>query len=257
VSVYTAYDMIADCRAGKPEGWLWFARNFVPPLRMLLAHYSAGDPDAALQRLVAGMRSELAATAPAPLREIVVALRPKILEAAGFPGETPPVPVDIDTLSEAFEPLTFAERQMVWLETMRYNAADTARLMRASAETVENVRRRAGELLRAKLDHWTVTLLLDSGAALGEEVRRSLPAEPVATRDFLDLVDGRVTWQHRGEIERALAGSWFEVDHLCRVREVDEAVARTRPLEDADAAPYYAMLGVEPVKPSRWRRLLS
>ena len=75
--------------------------------------------------------------------------------------------------------------------------------------------------------------------------------------EYLDLLDGRLTWQSRSQIERQMTTSWYEVDRLCQVREADEAVAQTRPLEDAEAAPYYAMLGVAPVKPPFWKRVLS
>lgn len=257
MSVYTAYEMIADCRTGKPDGWLWFARTLVPPLRVLLAHYAGEQADGALRRLLNKLRDELGSMEPATVRELVVALRPRILEAAGYPGATARKIPDAADVTGALEPLTNAERQIVWLETMGYDHAATARLMRASVETVESVRRRAGELLRAALDEWTVTLLRDEGHAIGEEIRGTPPEEPVPTRQYLDVVDGRVTWQGRTDVDRKLAASWYEIDHVCRVREADDAVSAGKPLDDAAAGPYYSMFGVEPPKPSLWKRVFS
>lgn len=255
MSVYTTYEMIADCRAGQAEGWRWFARNFVPPLRVLLAHYAGGDPEPALARLLAAVRPEIGGWEPAPLRELVAGLRPKLLEAARY--EAARHDVEMEEVEAALAPLTVAERQMVWLETMGYEAADAARLMRASPETVGGVRSRAAELLRARLDHWTITLLRDCGAALGEAARRRQPAEPVAAHDYLDILDGRVTWQRRVEIERSLEASWFEIDHACRIREADDAASRAGPLSEAEAGLYYRLLGVEAARPPLWRRLFS
>jgi hypothetical protein len=254
VSVYTAYEMIADCRAGRPEGRLWFARNFVPPLRVLLGHYSGGDPEPALAGLLAALRDAIGQWEPAPLRELIVALRPAVLEAAGYGVSRRDI--ELEAVEDALAALTTAERQMMWLETMGYDAVETARLMRASPETVASVRARGAELLRARVDHWTVTVLSDCGAALGEAVRLKPPGEPAAARDYIDLLDGRVTWQRRVELERSLAASWFEIDHFCRVREVDEAASRSRSLSDEEAAPYSRLLGVEPRKPSLWTRVL-
>ena len=56
MSIYTAYEMMADCRAGRPDGWLWFSRTFVPPLRVLVAHYRPEHSAQSLQTLL-GMLS--------------------------------------------------------------------------------------------------------------------------------------------------------------------------------------------------------
>ena len=254
MSVYTAYDMVADCRAGKPEGWLWFARNFVPGLRVLSRHYSA-EPEPALARLIATLREELPKQEPAPVREMLVALRPLILKASGYPSAPGVGSVGIETVAEALEPLTIIERQVVWLETMGYDSKQSAVLMRMSAETAAAVREKAGGLLRGKLDDWSITLLCDHGAALGEAVRAAPPSKALPARVYFQSLDGRVTWQQRTEIERELAASWYEIDHFCRVREGDEAYSRTKALEEAEAVPYYALLGVEPAKPGLWKML--
>jgi hypothetical protein len=236
---------------------MWFARHFVPPLRVLLHHYSGADDEAALGRLLIELRRDVAAQEPAPLRELVVLLRPRILAAAGYPPSAPAGGgVELAVFEEALAPLTVIERQVVWLETMAYGAAASARLMRMSEETAAAVREKAGGLLRTRLDDWSITLLRDCGAALGEEVRSKPPEETVHVRDYINSLDGRVTWQRRAEIDRQLAASWFEIDHFCRVREVDEAVSRTAPLSEEQAAPYFAALGVEPEKPGLWKRLM-
>ena len=44
--IYTCYEMVRDCRAGLPEGWIHFISHYVPVCRQTLAHYApekAGD----------------------------------------------------------------------------------------------------------------------------------------------------------------------------------------------------------------------
>jgi hypothetical protein len=258
MSVYTAYDMVADCRGEKAEGWLWFSRHFVPPLRVLLRHYSGTEAEVALHGLLGELhRNRLAGLEAAPLRELVVQMRAQILVAAGYGTAACAATLELATLAEALEPLTIIERQVVWLDTMGYDGPESAKLMRMSADTAASVREKAGGLLRARLDDWNITLLRDAGPSLGEAARSTPPEEPVPVQDYINSLDGRVTWQRRTEIERALAASWFEIDHFCRVREVDEAVSRNPPLIDEQAAPYDKMFGVEPPKPGFWKRLIG
>ena len=40
--IYTCYEMVRDCRAGRAEGWRYFVASYVPVIRKLLAHYQAG-----------------------------------------------------------------------------------------------------------------------------------------------------------------------------------------------------------------------
>ena len=42
--IYTCYEMIRDCRAGRAEGWRYFISTYVPVIRKSLAHYHAGAP---------------------------------------------------------------------------------------------------------------------------------------------------------------------------------------------------------------------
>jgi hypothetical protein len=257
VSIYTTYDMISDCRSGRAEGWLWFARTFVPPFRVLLAHYGAPDTEAAVRKLVTVLKPQLESMDPVSIREVVMLSRSKILDAAGYPGRDVPQILDLEILAAALQPLSTLERQIVWFDAMGYSTEEAARLARVSPETARGVRQKGGDLLRGKLDDWTVNTLRDHGPALCLEAQALPCEEPVPIREYLDLLDGRLTWQSRSQIDRKLAASWYEVDRLCQVREADEAVALTRPMEDPEAAPYYAMLGVTPAKPPFWKRVLS
>ncbi len=67
--IYTCYEMVQDCRANKPEGWVYFLTNYVPLIRELLAHY--GD-SGALERVLLGIRkpesSMFQSLEPAPER---------------------------------------------------------------------------------------------------------------------------------------------------------------------------------------------
>lgn len=241
--------MISDCRAGKPDGWLYLVRNFVPPVRWLLGRYGQGETE--LRALLAELKSGgIARFEPMVYRQFIAGLRPE----PAAPGEPP---FDFEQLSEAMTEVPALERQNLWFETMGYDNTETAKLLRQSVETATAARDRLLELLRAKLDSWTRTILRDHGAALGAAARAAAPAEPVPFRHYLDIIDGRMTWQNRAEVERALLAHWYEIDQFCRVREADAAYSETAPLTDAEAAPYFELLKVAPPKPSLFRRLVT
>jgi hypothetical protein len=49
--IYTCYEMIRDCRAGKPAGWSFFMANYKPAVDRLAAHYGLTDIDGNLARV--------------------------------------------------------------------------------------------------------------------------------------------------------------------------------------------------------------
>jgi alpha-L-fucosidase 2 len=166
-------------------------------------------------------------------------------------------PVSLDELTEAFAGLSILEKQNVWFDTMGYGIPDTARLLRTTEQTAQKARDKGADLLRATLDSWTRTLLRDNGAALGDAARAAKPAEPVPFRHYLDIIDGRMTWQNRVGVERALSESWNEIDRFCRVREADAAMNETKPLTDEEMKPYLDLVGVPLPKPSLWKRVMT
>ena len=243
MSIYTSFDMIADCKAGKPEGAVHLVKHLLPPLRWLHRHYGLSEPDLAL------VLKQTAAIEPMNERRFVAHFRPE-----------PPLnqsTLDLETIVEAFGELTLVERQIVWLDTMAYETPDAARHLRISAETAQKARDKAGALLRSKLDDWSITILRENGAHLGRQARAAAPAETVPFHDYIEIIDGRMTWQSRTPIERALADSWHEIDHLCRVREADAAKSETKPLTDDQSRPILAGLGVTPPKPPFLKRLFG
>ena len=251
MAIYTSYEMISDCRSGKPEGWLFMVRQFVPPLRWLLARYGQGEAE--LRSLLLELKNGgIQRFQPVVHREFVAALRPEPI----LPGVPP---FELSQLSEAMLEVPVLERQNLWFETMRYDIPLSAKLLRQSAETTQAARERMLELLRSKLDSWSRTMLHDHGPALGVAARAEKPAEPVPFRHYLDIIDGRMTWQNRVGVERALTDSWYEVDHFCRVREADASITETTPYEEKDPAaqPYLDLLGVQPPKPSLFKRILT
>jgi hypothetical protein len=243
--------MISDCRAGKAEGWLYLVRQFVPPLRWLLAHYGQGEPE--LRALLLDLKNGgMANFKPLVHREFIAALRPEPV----LPGEPP---FELSLLSEALEEATVLERQNLWLDTMGYEVPLAAKLLRQAPETTAAARERMLELLRGKLDSWSRTMLREHGAALGAAARAAKPVEPTPFRHYLDIIDGRMTWQNRVGVERALQQEWYEIDQFCRVREADAAVTETKPYEEGDAAakPYFDLLGVAPPRPSLLKRVFT
>jgi hypothetical protein len=262
LAVYTSFDMVLDCRNGRTEGWSYFVRNFVEPLRFLLRHYArpAEVPEAEFRSFLKAFHSEAKSffdsLEPVSERQFLMSLRPRLLAVTRPPAETNPS-LDLEILDEAFPAYTATERQMVWLETMGYTAAEIATLMRAAPETVEKLRARNGELLRSKLDRWSDDVLQRNGRRLGEAAAARVPEHPAKFRDLTDLIDGRITWQRRNEIECLLVESWYNVHQLCCLREADHAIHVCRPLDGQQAEPYLALLGIEPPKPGLLKRLLG
>src|ERR1017187_10488801 len=156
--IYTCYEMVRDCRAGLPEGWIYFISHYVPVCRQALAHYApekAGDA-ALLDHILLTVRKPesfiFQATEPPEERWLVAQLRQFIVAALAAPAAE--IPLDLETLTAALAPLTMTEKQATWFETMRYPPAQAGPMLRVSPETVEKVRHRAAELIRGKVDAW-------------------------------------------------------------------------------------------------------
>ncbi|MFN7919876.1 MAG: hypothetical protein U0Q16_07255 [Bryobacteraceae bacterium] len=243
MSIYTCFDMIADCKADKSEGWAHLVKTFVPVLRGYAAHYGMGDEWP--RRRLGELRSEISGWEPMTEREVAVRLRPEI------EGGSTTVPL------EALNEMTIVEKELVWFETMQYDAAHAARMMRVTGETAQRARDLAEDLLRANMDDWHRGMLREQGAALGREVRSQKPAEPLTFRQLIEVIDGRLTWQARVPVERALESSWYEIDHFCRIREADDVVGSAKSLSDEEAAPFLDLLGVERKKASLWRKVFA
>jgi hypothetical protein len=71
------------------------------------------------------------------------------------------------------------------------------------------------------------------------------------------MLDGRTTWQGRGELERHVNGCWHCVDHFCRLVEVVEVLRGNQPLTEAEAAPLIESLGIPAAKSPSWKRWLA
>jgi hypothetical protein len=256
--IYTCYEMIADCRAGRPQGWRFFVSSYVPVIRKLLARYRPGEP-AGLEPILAALhRPESAlfqSLDPAPERWFVAQLRQKLLELLA-PG-SPASAIGLETISAALEPMTLVEKQVAWLETMLYSPAETGVLLRMAPATAERIRARAAELIRGKVDSWSRNILAENGRALGIAAAAAGGAECLPPKTFLDLLDGRTTWQGRGELERHVTRCWHCIDHFCRLVEVVELLRGNQPLTDEEAAPLYELLGVPAAKHPAWKRWLA
>lgn len=250
--IYTCYEMILDCRADKAEGWVHFITNYVPVIRKLLAHYAPNEPDA-LERMLVAIRKPDSKVfqfpEPVPERWMVAELRQKVVAELKRP--TPEITLDLETVAAALEPLTVTEKNTAWFETMRYSPAEIAPMVRMVTPTAEKVRDRANELLRGKLDTWRPALLSENGKALGEEATATATKDCLSPKVFLDVLDGRMTWSGRREMETHATKCWHCIDQFCRFAEVVEVLRGVQPLTDADAGPYRKLLGVE-VKKRGW-----
>jgi hypothetical protein len=167
------------------------------------------------------------------------------------------IPIDLEILTAALEPLTMTEKQGAWLETMHYLPAQAGTMLRVSPETVEKVRNRAAELIRGKVDAWRRTLLAENGAALGREAAAGAGKDCLPAKAFLDVVDGRTTWRGRETIDRHLQGCWHCVDHFCRMFEAVHLLRVSEPLSEAECEPFRSLLGVTAAKRAGWKRFIG
>lgn len=254
--IYTSYEMIRDCRADRPEGWRYFLTNYVSVIRRILAHYEPASAADRLERALRAMRkpesSLFQSLEPAPERNFVAELRQKVLEFV--PAPAPEIPLDLETLAAALEPLTLLEKQAAWIETMGYDAASTGAMLRMAPTTVEKVRERAAELVRGKVDSWRRTLLAENGRALGRAAAAGAGAECPPAKVFLDVLDGRATWRGRESLEPHVTACWHCIDHFARVAEVVELIRGVAPLAEAEAEPYFRLVGVAAEKTAFWKR---
>jgi hypothetical protein len=254
--IYTCYEMIRDCRDDRPEGWRYLVNQYVPLIRKLLAHYDPqGAPDVVERTLLALRKPESSlfqSIEPAPERWFIAELRQKML--AELPDPPVEIALDLETAAAALEPLTLTEKQASWIETMGYNDAVTGAMLRMSPQTVGKIRERAAELLRGKLDSWSRTLLAANGRALGRSAAALSTNDCLASKVFLDVLDGRMTWHGRETMEQHVNSCWHCIDHYARMAEVIELIRGVQPLTHEEAAPLHTLLGVAPRKKSFWQR---
>ena len=259
--VYTCFQMVRDCRADLPQGWRYFAAEYVPVIRRILAHYSPGDPDPEqqLERVLLALRrpesSIFQSIDPSPERWFVAEMRQVIL--AALPAPAPAMALDLETVTAALAPLTMTEKQAAWFETLRYDAPTTAELMRISPGTVEKIRLRAADLLRGKQDMWNRALMADNGLSLGREAAAARGKDCLPVKALLDILDGRTTWREREIMEQHVSICWHCVDHHARMQEVIGFMRVCRQLPEAEAVRYYKVLGVAPERRPAWKRLLG
>jgi hypothetical protein len=256
--IYTCYEMVRDCRENRAEGWRYFIRNYVPVLRELIGHYK-GAGEAALERILLGVRnpqsSIFASLEPAPERWFVAELRQKVVAELDFPA--PGIELNLETAASALAPLTVVEKQAVWTEGMGYAPEEAGAMLRMAPATVAKIRDRAAELLRGSSDSWRRSILAENGPALGRGAAVAGGEECLSAKTFLDILDGRANWRGREEMEQHVSGCLHCIDHFCRMAEVIEVLRGTRPLSEQEATPFLTLVGVEPEKRNRWRRLIG
>jgi hypothetical protein len=252
--IYTCYEMIRDCRANLPAGWRYFVRQYVPAIRKLLEHY--GNGKAQLEPVLAAVRNPQSSLFqmmdPAPERPFLAELRQQVVAQTAQP--VPSIELALDAVAAAWQPLTLVEKQAAWLETMRYSPAETGELLRMSAATVQKIRARAADLIRGQVDTWNTRLLMENGQALGRAAAATRGADCLPAKAFLDVLDGRTTWQGRERMEPHVLLCWYCIDHFCRLLEVVAVLRAIRPLTEEEAAPLDRLLGVAAEKPGGLRR---
>ena len=255
--IYTCYEMVRDCRADRPEGWRFLVVQYVPVMRRIVLHYAVkqGAPagtEAEMLASIAWPDSPLFGSLdPAPERVFVAGLRQSTLERIAAPAAE--LPVALESIAAAFEPLTLVEKQAAWLESMGYDAEQSGTMLRMAPKTVAAIRMRAAELLRGKTDAWRPTLLSENGRALGSEAAPAAEA-CLAPKKFLDIIDGRTTWAGREELAQHTNTCWHCIDHFCRLVEVVSLIRGIEPLAEIEAEPFYRALKLAPLKSAGWKQ---
>jgi hypothetical protein len=249
--IYTCYEMVRDCRANRPEGWRFLVVQYVPVMRKIVHHYGGVETD--LEDMLRSLGQPdspwFASLDPAPERVFLAGLRQSIVER--IPPPVAEIPVSLEAVAAAFEPLTLVEKQAAWLESMGYGAEESGAMLRMSPQTVTAIRTRAAELLRSKTDAWRPSLLAENGRALGNEAA-SPAAGCLAARKFLDIIDGRTTWAGREELSGHTNSCWHCIDHFCRLVEVVNLLRGIEPLSETEAEPFYRVLNMA-AKPAGWK----
>lgn len=263
--IYTCYEMVQDCRAGRPEGWSFLATQYVPVIRKLAAHYvSARAADqGSIERILRALRQPEAgffsSIEPGPERTFVAQLRQWLLRQLedSDPQPAPEFEIDLEKLSTALQPFTLVERQVAWLETMRYEAAAAGVMLRMDPATVEKIRSKAGDCIRASVDNWRRSLLAENGSRLRRAAAAAHTEGCFPAKAFLDMLDGRTAWRGREEVERHGTTCWHCIDHFCRMLEVVELLRGLQPLTLREAEPFRAALGLLPAAKSGRKHWLA
>lgn len=266
MAIYTCLDMIRDCRENKPEGWRYLVTRYVPVMRYLLARYYAGRSadTKLLERVLLQLRQAnstlFAAPGPGTEREFVAAMRQKFLEGVELDKASAgaEIPLELETMTTALEPLTATEKQMLWFQSMAYDAESTAKLMNLEPSTIQKVRERSDELLRGNMDQWKPGLAAANGLVLGLEAARAGTKDCLPAKAYLDTIDGRITWSRKQDYEYHVARCWHCVDHFARIREADYALRVTKPLTAEECVPWFELLGVpEEKKRPLWQKMFA
>lgn len=248
--IYTCYEMIRDCREGKPEGWLHFVKQYVPVIRRIAARRApAGSAEGkklddlvrSLSRPAPGIFQELA---PVQERVFVADLRNKVL--AMLVPDRQANGADPSAVLGALEPFSLLERQAIWLATLGYDATTCARMLKSDVPMVERVRQKAAER---------------AGSDFAEQWARVEPGRPgqdcLPVKVFLDTIDGRNTWPVRSSSELHINRCLFCLDHFCRMHETMDLLRAIEPLNEAETAHFGDVLGIAAARPTGWKRLFG
>lgn len=100
-------------------------------------------------------------------------------------------------------------------------------------------------------------MLAQNRRQLAQDARESATKDCPAPKTFLRLLDGQITWRDRVEVEHHTSTCWRCVDLLCRFREVVFVAGLCRPHSEAEAQPYWKLLGIEAPRKSGWQRLFG
>jgi hypothetical protein len=74
-------------------------------------------------------------------------------------------------------------------------------MLHSAPATIEQIRGKAADRLRARMDNLRAVLLPENVRRLGQAAVAATP-QCLPAKAFLDLLDGRTTWKGREDLER-------------------------------------------------------
>ncbi len=268
MAVITCSDMARQCQDGHPAGWRHFVKYYLPFAAALVDRHcseSAPKRDALLEEVLQRSRGQnfhfFRNYQGQSEREFLLYFRDYVLaiaqEQAAPPERPPQIVLEWELFQRSLEGFSLLERQAIWMFLLCPWASDWSEILNLEPKSAHAILAKAQDAMRAAYEEWNPEMLPQNRNALAQTARSLAANNCPATRAFVRLLDGQITWRDRADIERHTAGCWCCVDVLCRLREAAFVARRIQPLPDAETERYLSGLGIGIARPSKWKRFLG
>ena len=242
--------MAEDCAQGKPLGWQEFVRDYQPIARRLLLNYFPALEPKPGEHLTGVFRQARDSGWFTGLkftneREFLMAFRDLVFAYGRSACRLPAPAISVERYLEQSKDLSLVEREMLWLATKGYVAAQIAGMLMFAAATAEAVEGIARERLPQVLPgagvdvfRASVLELLAAAAATGSD--QCLP-----WKTFNNLINGQTSWRERELAEAHIKDCLNCIDRFTSFAEMIRLRREAQPAPEADVRPVLAALGLE------------